>query len=340
MQLFDTLATIGVLSVVWHLLHLLWRCWSGFRQYILSQFCQVDLRRYGQWAVVTGATSGIGRAYAIEVKIHCLHFKRKSLINESGTKPFCPHVHLKLARRGLDIVLVSRSKDKLQLMVKEIEEIYGRKTCTIRVDFTDGHNIYPKIAKALQDLEIGILENFAYFLETPDAHKNITNIVNCNMLSVPQMSKLVLPYMVTRGRGLIINISSETGVRPHPLLSLYSATKLFVTYFSQCLHAEYKSKGIIVQCVTPFLVSTNMTRHWPVNGIIKSAQAFVYGALNTVGYSTYTSGCLTHALQSEALTVLLPDWLRMSSFFIQQLRKTSDVSPCENEKHRIMAKEE
>ncbi|XP_072302438.1 hydroxysteroid (20-beta) dehydrogenase 2 isoform X4 [Eucyclogobius newberryi] len=311
MQLFDTLATIGVLSVVWHLLHLLWRCWSGFRQYILSQFCQVDLRRYGQWAVVTGATSGIGRAYAIE-----------------------------LARRGLDIVLVSRSKDKLQLMVKEIEEIYGRKTCTIRVDFTDGHNIYPKIAKALQDLEIGILENFAYFLETPDAHKNITNIVNCNMLSVPQMSKLVLPYMVTRGRGLIINISSETGVRPHPLLSLYSATKLFVTYFSQCLHAEYKSKGIIVQCVTPFLVSTNMTRHWPVNGIIKSAQAFVYGALNTVGYSTYTSGCLTHALQSEALTVLLPDWLRMSSFFIQQLRKTSDVSPCENEKHRIMAKEE
>ncbi|XP_033834168.2 hydroxysteroid (20-beta) dehydrogenase 2 [Periophthalmus magnuspinnatus] len=320
MQLSDTLALVGGLSVLWNLLRLLWRCWRGFRQYILSQFWQVDLRGYGQWAVVTGATSGIGKAYAME-----------------------------LARRGLDIVLVSRSEDKLQTAAKVIEEIYGRKTCTIRVDFTDGHIIYPKIANVLKDLEVGILvnnvgmtysEHFAYFLETSDAHKKITNIVNCNMLSIAQMSKLVLPHMVKRGHGLIINISSETGVRPHPLVSLYSATKLFVTYFSQCLHAEYKSKGIIVQCVTPLLVSTSMTRHTPVNCFTKSAQGFANEALNTVGYSAYTSGCLSHALQSLTLTVLLPDWLRMSSFFIRQLRKTSDVSPCENNKQKILEKDE
>ncbi|KAK7925553.1 hypothetical protein WMY93_007863 [Mugilogobius chulae] len=320
MLLSDTLATVGVLTVLWHLLRLLWSCWRGFSQYFISQFWQVDLRRYGQWAVVTGATSGIGKAYAIE-----------------------------LARRGLDIILVSRSEEKLKTVAKEIEEIYGRKTCIIRADFTDGHSIYPKIAKALQELEIGILvnnvgitysEHFAYFLETPNAHKKITNIINCNMLSVPQMSRLVLPFMVTRGRGLIVNISSETGVRSHPLLSLYSATKLFVTHFSHCLHAEYKSKGIIVQCVAPFMVSTNMTRHRPVSYITKSAQGFVSEALNTVGYSTYTSGCLSHALQSVVLTLLLPDWLRLSSFFIQQLRKTSDVNPRENERREIMGKEE
>uniref|UniRef100_A0AAV2J8C9 Uncharacterized protein n=1 Tax=Knipowitschia caucasica TaxID=637954 RepID=A0AAV2J8C9_KNICA len=294
MLLSDSLATIGGLSV--------------------------DLRRYGQWAVVTGATSGIGKAYATE-----------------------------LARRGLDIVLVSRSEDKLQQVAKEIDEIYGRKTVIVQVDFADGHNIYPKIEKALQDLEIGILvnnvgiaysKNFAFFLETSDAHKKIANIVNCNMLSVPQMSKLVLPLMVSRGRGLIINISSETGVRPHPLLTLYSATKLFVTYFSQCLHAEYKSKGIIVQCVAPCMVSTNMTKHTAVSCMSKSAQEFVDEALNTVGYSTYTSGCLSHALQSVALTVLLPDWLRMSSVFIRLLRKISDVSPSHKEKLKLMQKEE
>uniref|UniRef100_A0A3B3ZFI2 Uncharacterized protein n=1 Tax=Periophthalmus magnuspinnatus TaxID=409849 RepID=A0A3B3ZFI2_9GOBI len=300
MQLSDTLALVGGLSVLWNLLRLLWRCWRGFRQYILSQFWQVDLRGYGQWAVP---------------------------VNQS--------VHLQLARRGLDIVLVSRSEDKLQTAAKVIEEIYGRKTCTIRVDFTDGHIIYPKIANVLKDLEVGILG-----MSVSDTLKKITNIVNCNMLSIAQDIPCGHCLSVFRGHGLIINISSETGVRPHPLVSLYSATKLFVTYFSQCLHAEYKSKGIIVQCVTPLLVSTSMTRHTPVNCFTKSAQGFANEALNTVGYSAYTSGCLSHALQSLTLTVLLPDWLRMSSFFIRQLRKTSDVSPCENNKQKILEKDE
>uniref|UniRef100_A0A8D0CSC1 Hydroxysteroid (20-beta) dehydrogenase 2 n=1 Tax=Sander lucioperca TaxID=283035 RepID=A0A8D0CSC1_SANLU len=291
------LAIFGGFTVVFHLLKLAWKCWCGFRQFVWSELWHVDLRTYGQWAVVTGATSGIGKAYASE-----------------------------LARRGLDVVLVSRSDDKLQIIAKEIEDQYGRKTRTIQVDFTDGQSIYPAIAEELQGLEIGILVNnvgmaysdhFAYFLEIPDAEQKITQVVNCNMLSVPQMTRLVLPGMVERGTGLIINISSEAGVRPQPLLSLYSATKIFVTYFSQCLHAEYKSKGIIVQCVAPFMVSTNMTKNVSVNCFVKSSSTFASEALNTVGHSSYTSGCLSHALQATALAILLPDWFRMSPFFIR-----------------------
>ncbi|XP_045895855.1 hydroxysteroid (20-beta) dehydrogenase 2 isoform X2 [Micropterus dolomieu] len=227
MSFSDMLAILGGFTVVFHLLKLVWRCWCGFREFVLSELWQVDLRTYGQWAVVTGATSGIGKAYASE-----------------------------LAHRGLDVILISRSDEKLEMVAKEIQDQYGRKTRTIQVDFTDGHSIYPSIAEALQGLEIGILVNnvgiaysdhFAYFLEIPDAEQKITEIINCNMLSIPQMTRLVLPGMVERGRGLIINISSEVGIRPQPLLSLYSATKIFVIYFSQCLHAEYKSKGIIVQ---------------------------------------------------------------------------------------------
>ncbi|KAI3373125.1 hypothetical protein L3Q82_006452 [Scortum barcoo] len=282
------------------MLKVAWRCWCGLRQFVLSELWRVDLKKYGQWAVVTGATSGIGKAYACE-----------------------------LAKRGLDVVLVSRSDDRLQLVAKEIECQYGRNTRTIQVDFTHGPSIYPTIAKELRRLDIGILvnnvgmtysDNFAYFLEIPDAEQKITHIVNCNMLSVPQMTRLVLPGMVERGTGLIINISSQVGVLPQPLLSLYSATKIFVTYFSQCLHAEYKSKGIIVQCVAPFMVSTNMTNNMKVTCLVKSASDFAREALNTVGHSTYTSGCLSHALQNAAFTVLLPDWLRMSSFLIGKLR--------------------
>ncbi|XP_045895856.1 hydroxysteroid (20-beta) dehydrogenase 2 isoform X3 [Micropterus dolomieu] len=309
MSFSDMLAILGGFTVVFHLLKLVWRCWCGFREFVLSELWQVDLRTYGQWAVVTGATSGIGKAYASE-----------------------------LAHRGLDVILISRSDEKLEMVAKEIQDQYGRKTRTIQVDFTDGHSIYPSIAEALQGLEIGILVNnvgiaysdhFAYFLEIPDAE---------------QMTRLVLPGMVERGRGLIINISSEVGIRPQPLLSLYSATKIFVIYFSQCLHAEYKSKGIIVQCVAPFLVSTNMTKNVTVNCFVKTASGFVREALNTVGHSSYTSGCLSHALQNMALTILLPDWLRMSTVLIRKLHNLAKVSKHERrecrEKDKLSKKEE
>ncbi|KAF7657665.1 hypothetical protein LDENG_00024030 [Lucifuga dentata] len=256
--------------------------------------------------IVTGATSGIGKAYAIE-----------------------------LAQRGLDLVLISRSSDKLQMAAQEIEGQFGRKTRTIQADFTDGHSIYPAISEGLQGLEIGILVNnvgmnpsdeLVYFLETTEAEQRITQVINCNTLSVTQMTRLVLPGMVERGKGLIINISSEMASRPQPLVSLYSATKIFITYFSQCLHAEYKSKGIIVQCVSPSFVSTNMTNNIPVSYFVKSASDFVRQALNTVGHTTNTSGCLAHALQHFAMTVLLPDWFRMSSFLIIKLRSFEKFS--------------
>ncbi|XP_028277618.1 hydroxysteroid (20-beta) dehydrogenase 2 isoform X2 [Parambassis ranga] len=304
MSFTDALTIIGGLTVALYLLRLAWRCWCGFRQYVLSEHWQVDLRTYGQWAVVTGATSGIGKAYASE-----------------------------LARRGLDVVLVSRSEEKLRMLAKEIKEEYGRKTRIIRVDFTGSYSIYPAIAEELRGLEIGILVNnvgmtcsdhFSYFLEIPE--QKITQVINCNMLSVPQMTRLVLPHMVERGTGLIINISSQVGIRPQPLLALYSATKIFVTYFSQCLHAEYKSKGITVQCVVPCMVSTNMTNNLKVNCFVKSASGFAREALNTVSHSSYTSGCLSHALQNAALTVLLPDWLRMSTFLIRKLRNHPKVT--------------
>ncbi|XP_035035121.1 hydroxysteroid (20-beta) dehydrogenase 2 [Hippoglossus stenolepis] len=318
----EVLTIIGGLTVVFHLLRLTWKCWCGFREFVLAEVWHMDLRTYGQWAVVTGATSGIGKAYACE-----------------------------LACRGLDIVLVSRSDDKLRIVAKEIEHQYGRKTHTIRADFTDGHSIYPAIAEGLQGLEIGILVNnvgmsysdkFAVFLDVQDPERKITEVINCNVLSVPQMTRMVLPDMIKRGKGLIINISSEISVRPQPFLSLYSATKIFVTYFSQCLNTEYKGKGITVQCVAPFFVSTNMTHNIKSNCFVKSASGFAHEALNTVGHSSYTSGCLSHALQNVALTVLLPDWLRMSQFLARKLQRWSESVErrASEEEEKLREKEE
>uniref|UniRef100_A0A667ZMG9 Hydroxysteroid (20-beta) dehydrogenase 2 n=1 Tax=Myripristis murdjan TaxID=586833 RepID=A0A667ZMG9_9TELE len=305
------LAIVGGFTVFFHLLKLTWRCWCGFKAFVLSEVWQVDLKIYGQWAVVTGATSGIGKAYAHE-----------------------------LAQRGLDVVLISRSNDKLEMAAKEIETKYGRKVRTIQTDFTHGHSIYPAIAEGLKGLEIGVLvnnvgmaysENFDYFLEVPNSEE-FWRITLDDCVVVDGFSPLV-----PRGTGLIINIASGVGVRPQPLLTLYSATKSFVTYFSQGLHAEYKSRGITVQCVSPLIVSTNMTyhiQHSTMNRFMKSAPDFAREALNTVGHSSYTSGCLSHALQSVALTTLLPDWFRLSSFCIRKMEDFAKLSkkPLKTEK--------
>ncbi|XP_027000017.1 hydroxysteroid (20-beta) dehydrogenase 2 [Tachysurus fulvidraco] len=295
------LCLLGGVTALYYTLKWSWRIWQGFKVYVVSSVCPADVREYGQWAVVTGSTAGIGRAYAIE-----------------------------LARRGLDIVLISRSQERLRGVADEIESRYRRQTRVIQADFTKGHSIYPVIAEQLKSLKIGILVNnvgmnyaatLVNFLDVSDPEKRITEVINCNILSVTQMSRMILPQMVGRGKGLIINMSSEAGSQPQPMLTLYSATKAFVTYFSQCLHAEYQPRGVTVQCVSPFMVSTNMTHNIEVNPLVKSAESFARDALNTVGYSSFTSGCITHALQHIALAILFPGWLRLSPFCVRCVQR-------------------
>ncbi|KAM4038188.1 very-long-chain 3-oxoacyl-CoA reductase-like isoform 3-T3 [Anomaloglossus baeobatrachus] len=239
--------------------------------------------------VVTGATDGIGKAYALE-----------------------------LAKRGLDVVLISRTLEKLKRVAAEIEKESGRKIKYIQADFTNGANIYHMIQEELKSLEIGILvnnvgmkisESPTKFLDAPNLDKMIENIINCNILSAVQMTRIVLPQMVQRKKGLIINISSEAGKRPYPMALMYSSSKVFVDFFSRGLHTEYKSKGITVQCVMPLLVSTDMTYKMKTNIFVKSSDEFAHDALNTVGYTERTSGCLTHSLQSYGVSLLSDELL-------------------------------
>ncbi|XP_067828325.1 very-long-chain 3-oxoacyl-CoA reductase-like isoform X3 [Heptranchias perlo] len=223
----DALALIGALMCLYYFAKCSWGLLVGARAYILPKFWRTDLTSYGDWAVVTGATAGIGKAYAHE-----------------------------LARRGLNVVLISRSLERLRATAEEIEQQQGKKTKIIQADFTSGAEIYGPIEAALKDLNIGILVNNVgktytmlpcYFLDVPNVDKEILDIMNCNALSVLMMTRIVLPHMLERKKGVIINISSEAGTHPHPLLTMYSATKAFVNFFSRALNAEYKSKGIIVQ---------------------------------------------------------------------------------------------
>jgi 17beta-estradiol 17-dehydrogenase / very-long-chain 3-oxoacyl-CoA reductase len=112
--------------------------------------------------------------------------------------------------------------------------VYKVKTKVIDADFTEGPAIYEKIEKALYGYEIGVLINNVgmsyphpeYFLQVTDAKQMYSNIIECNMSSVTHMSLVVLPQMVERGRGVIVNVSSTAALIPSPMLTVYSASKV------------------------------------------------------------------------------------------------------------------
>ncbi|XP_070306797.1 very-long-chain 3-oxoacyl-CoA reductase-B-like isoform X4 [Odocoileus virginianus] len=239
-----------------------------------------------------------------------------------------------LARRGLNVVLISRDLSKLKHEAKEIERLYGKSTRVIQVDFTGGLEIYETIEAGLKDLEIGVLVNnvgqkyaphLCKLLDCDDVAKKLQDIINCNMMSVAQMTRILLPRMVSRGKGIIINISSLADRKPYPYLAVYAATKAFVRSFSVAVGTEYRSKGVIVQTVSPFLVETNMTYPLKKGLLMVSAEDFARQALDTLGLTSETPGCLSHAVQDFLLTMLLPSWFFFSPWGYPLLERCNVV---------------
>ncbi|XP_058421429.1 17-beta-hydroxysteroid dehydrogenase type 3 [Diceros bicornis minor] len=248
------------------------------------------LKSMGQWAVITGAGAGIGKAYSFE-----------------------------LARQGLNVVLISRTLEKLQAAAAEIERTTGRSVKIIQADFTKD-NIYEHIKEKLKDLEIGILVNNVgmlpdllprHFLHSPD---EIQSLIHCNITSVVKMTQLILKHMESRQKGLILNISSGVALFPWPIYSLYSASKAFMYTFSKALQAEYKEKGIIIQVLTPYAVSTSMTKYLKANVITRTADEFAKESLNYVTIGDETCGCLAHEVLASFLSQI-PSWVFYSSGF-------------------------
>lgn len=234
--------------------------------------------------------------------------------------------------------MISRTLSKLETVAKEIEGDFGVETKVIDVDFKGGAEIYQKIEKGLQGLEIGILVNNVgisyavpeYYLTLPNPDQTLHDLVNVNIYSVLNMTQLVLPKMVERGSGAIINISSLSAVIPAPLLTVYAAAKAFVDKFSDDLQTEYKSKGIIVQSIVPGFVSTNMSKIRKPTLIAPSAKTYVESAISTLGVAQRSAGYLPHAIMELAIDLM--------NFFSPTFARATTLKQMESIRKRAMKK--
>ncbi|KAK9090235.1 hypothetical protein Sjap_023412 [Stephania japonica] len=164
-------------------------------------------RRYGSWAIVTGATDGIGKAASLE-----------------------------LASRGLNLILLGRNPSKLQRVIKEIHHKYfliDIKTLVIDLSKECGSEIVRKVREEIEGLDVGVLINnagvsykYASFVHEVDSGV-VENIVRVNVEGVMWMTKAVVPLMMEKRRGAVVNVGSASAslLSSFPLYTVYAATK-------------------------------------------------------------------------------------------------------------------
>ncbi|MBV9837270.1 MAG: SDR family oxidoreductase [Solirubrobacterales bacterium] len=208
-------------------------------------------------ALVTGASSGIGEAFARE-----------------------------LAGRGADLVLAARSADKLQALAKELGGRCGVSVEVVVVDLSEpraGTGLAAELSS--RGLEIDVLINNAGFGLFGPLHETeperIAEEVQLNVAALTELTCALLPGMRARDRGAIVNVASTAAFQPVPYMSVYGATKAYVLSFTEALWAETRGTGVRVTALCPGATETaffevasehaSIGRRMPADRVVKAA---------------------------------------------------------------------
>lgn len=160
-----------------------------------------------------------------------------------------------LARDGFDLVLVARSRDRLRQIAAELEAA-GVAAHVLPKDLSDPRSP-EEIAKELarKKITVSVLVNNAGFGDNgPFAASDWSlqsSMIMTNIHALAHLTRLLLPGMLERREGKILNVGSTAGFQAGPMMSVYYATKAFVNHFSEALDAEVKGSGVTVTVLCP-----------------------------------------------------------------------------------------
>jgi len=190
-------------------------------------------------ALITGASTGIGALYAD-----------------------------RLARRGYDLILVARNRERLDALARHLADATHRSVEVLPADLAERSGLNKVEERLRTDASITMLVNNAGVaaagpLIASDVDK-MEAMIDINVTALTRLTYAVVPAFVERNRGTIVNISSVVAVAPERLNGVYGATKAFVLAFSQSLRHELSDKDIRVQAVLPGATRTPL---WSLAGV-------------------------------------------------------------------------
>ena len=251
-------------------------------------------RYNGGWAIVTGASDGIGYEYCIQ-----------------------------LASRGFDIILIARNIKKLEFKAKKLREKFpGIQTECIKFDFDTWYSkeSYSELFLKLDEIpDISILVNnvgalwFKPFEEL--THEEIDQVIRVNNQSLIHLTRYFLPRFLKRSeKWLIINVGAGLGCKGFPGFSVYGATKAFLHNFIEGIQKEYKGRiDILLSIACP--VHTNMNPEEIKVPFSIPVQDYVGCVMNDIGYTDVTYGHYKHELLGRFLIYTpLVSWIFQGEF--------------------------
>jgi len=234
--------------------------------------------RYGPWALITGASAGLGAEYARQ-----------------------------LAAKGLSLFLVARRTERLRALASEIAQDHKVDVETLSLDLT-AEGWREKLIRAIGKREIGLLVNNAGFGITGnflamDADR-LAQMARLNVEAVTLLSHDWLPKMVERGRGGMVLLASVAGYQPTPYMAAYGATKAFDLMLGESLAVELGPAGVDVITVSP---GSTATEFHEIAGVSRSAVGYTAKAENVVKQSLSLLGrrpSFIHGWRNAAMALL------------------------------------
>ena len=236
-------------------------------------------KKYGGWAVVTGCTDGIGKAFCEE-----------------------------LARQNIPVLLISRTESKLKDLQELLLKTSKKDDYQVKYVVCDFANATEKkwkeVKAEVESLDVGMLFNnvgvsypHAQYVHELD-EDIISQLISVNIVTTTKMTKMVLPGMIERNGGAIVNIGSgaATVLPSDPLYSIYAGAKGYVDQFSKSLSVEYRKYNIDVQIQAPLFVVSKMSKIRRASITVPTPRAYAKAGLASIGYETRVSPYWSHSL--------------------------------------------
>ncbi|MCB0501902.1 MAG: SDR family NAD(P)-dependent oxidoreductase [Bacteroidetes bacterium] len=218
---------------------------------------QKFLEQYGTWAIVTGASSGIGVEFAKQ-----------------------------LAEMGFNLVLIARRIENMEQLGKELQSKYNIEYKAVELDLTT-EGFYATVAKVIDGLDVGLLVNNAG-INCEGAFYRGGLDRNVGMIRLNVEAPFILAHeigkqLIEKGKGGIIFTASTSAFQAMPYFTHYAATKAYVLSLAESMHYEFRKKGVDVIALCPGPTESEMARGLEGNPLVMKAEPVVKSALKSLG---------------------------------------------------------